>query len=204
MAPVEVGTHLVIRAGAEERSDGLYKAEQDRDHARYGVSMPDGTLQLHPDENVGDHSERPGGDHEHAMPGEPLILATGLAAHPRLLEVACKDDAQRCGANPGGDHKGAMQTHQQLAGATHILNDGQIDGTARGQATNIVIADAVLLQAAARGDEHVVGAISQIKTASLHHSERFTLHLAIDDAIHQRCIKQTRRVLRLQGREFKC
>lgn len=55
MAPVEVGTLLVIRTGTEERSDGLQKAEYDRNQARYGMGMPDGALELHPDEYVGDH-----------------------------------------------------------------------------------------------------------------------------------------------------
>lgn len=132
------------------------------------------------------------------MPGEPLILAAGLAAHPGLFEVARKDDAQRCGAYPGGDHESTVQAHQQLAGAAHILYDGQIDGIARRQAANIVIANAVLLQAAARGDEHMVDAVLQIKAASLHHSDWIALHLAIDDAIHQRGVQQTRRVLWLQ------
>lgn len=86
------------------------------------------------------------------MPGKPLILAARLTAHPSLFEVARKDDAQRGGANPGSNHEGTMQTHQQLATAAELLYNCKIDRATRGQASNVVIANAILLKAAAGGN----------------------------------------------------
>lgn len=107
--------------------------------------MPNGTLQLHPDEHIGGDRQRPGGHHEQTVPGEPLVLAAALAAHPCLLEVAGEDNSQRGGTDPGGNHEGPVELNQQFAGSLQILNFRQIDGLSRGQAADVVVANTVLL-----------------------------------------------------------
>lgn len=198
MTPVEVWPLLVIGSRSEQSSNGLNEAQYHRDQTDYRMGMPHSLLQLHPDEYVSGHRKRPGGDHEEAMPGEPLIRAAALAAHPRLLEVARKDDAQRGGSNPCGNHEGTVELDEQSARTTQVLHLRQIDRLRRGQASNVVVAHAVLLKAAAGCHQQMVLAIAKIKSASLHIGHCIPLHTAVDHSIHNGGVQQAGRVLVLE------